>query len=278
MASRLIEEYKNTNQIITLFANTGQEAEQTLEFVDRCDREFELNLVWVEADVNPESGKGTQAKVVNFQAASRKGEPFEKVIAKYGIPNPTNFVCTRELKITPMQNYLRSVGWAKNTYSTAIGIRVDELDRMTDDPELNNIVYPLIDWGIDKPTINRFWRDKPFRLNLKSWEGNCKTCWKKSDRKLFTIAKEHPEWFDFFAEMEEKYSNHLPEGKQNARVKPPYFFFRHYRSVEKIIEQSKTSRFSYPKDDRDRVLSIDQLEIFGDLDLSDGCTGSCEVY
>lgn len=278
MAYRLIEEYRNTHEIVTLFANTGQEAEETLEFVDRCDREFGLNLVWIEADVNPELGKGTKAKIVSFETASRNGESFETVIAKYGIPNPTNFVCTRELKITPMQNYLRSIGWDRNTYKTAIGIRIDELDRMRDDADTNGILYPLIEWNIDKPAINRFWRDMPFRLNLKSWEGNCKTCWKKSDRKLFAVAQDHPEWFDFFSDMEEKYSNFLPEGRKHNPIKPPYYFFRHHRSVSDILAQAKTTHFSYPKDDRDRVLSIEQLEIFTDLDTPNGCTESCEAY
>lgn len=280
MAQRLIKECGGTYEIITLFANTGQEAEETLEFVDRCDREFGLNLIWLEANVNPELGNGTQAKIVDFKTASRNGEPFGEVIAKYGIPGPTNFACTRELKISPMQAYLRGIMWRgrKKSYKTAIGIRIDELDRIRDDAEQNNIIYPLIEWGIDKPAVNRFWRDMPFRLNLKSWEGNCKTCWKKSDRKLFAIAKDHPEWFDFFAAMEEKYSGYLPEGKQHVTIKQPYYFFRHHRSVANIIEQAKTTHFSYPKDDRDRVLSVDQLELFTELDQLSTCSESCEAY
>jgi hypothetical protein len=280
MAQRLIQEYSNTHQIVTLFANTGQEAEETLEFVDKCDREFGLSVIWLEAHVNPELGKGTEFRIVDFNSASRKGEPFESVIAKYGIPNPINLHCSRELKVSPMQAYLREIMWRgrNKSYKTAIGIRIDELDRLRDDAEQNNIIYPLIGWNIDKPAVNRFWRDMPFRLNLKSWEGNCKTCWKKSDRKLFTIAKDHPEWFNFFADMEREYSMFKPEGKKTCTVEPPYYFFRHHRSVANIIEQSKTTHFSYPKDDRDRVLSIDQLNIFTDLDLSDGCTGSCEAY
>ena len=288
MAQRLIKECNETHEIITLFANTGEEAEETLEFVDRCDREFGLNAIWLEAHVNPKIGEGTEFKIVDFNSASRNGEPFESVIAKYGIPNPTNFVCTRELKISPMQAYLREIMWRgrKKSYKTAIGIRIDELDRMRPDAELNNIIYPLIDWGIDKPAVNRFWRDMPFRLNLKSWEGNCRTCWKKSDRKLFAIAKDHPEWFDFFAEMEKQYSMYKPEGKKDCAIEPPYYFFRHHRSVANIIEQAKTTHFSYPKDDRDRVTSIDQLILFDlavdemqrDLDLPSTCSESCEAY
>jgi len=276
MAKRLTEDFRDTHEIIALFANTGQENEESLVFVDICDREFGLNVVWIEADVQVESGKGTQANVVSFQTASRSGEPFEEVIKKYGLPNPTNFVCTRELKITPMQNYLRSIGWAKRSYQTAIGIRVDELDRMRSDAEKELIIYPLINWGVDKPEINRFWRDMHFRLELKSYEGNCKTCWKKSDRKLFTIAKENPERFEFFAEMEAKYSQYTPLSRaENAA--PPYSFFRKHRTVEDILDQAAKSHFAPAIDDRERVWSIDQLSLLDDYDLSEGCTGECGV-
>lgn len=174
----------------------------------------------------------------------------------------------------------------KKSYKTAIGIRVDELDRIREDAEQNNIIYPLIDWKVDKPTVNRFWRDMPFRLNLKSWEGNCKTCWKKTDRKLFAIAKEHPEWFDFFAEMEKQYSMYKPEGKKDCIVEPPYYFFRDHRSVSAIFDEAKNTYFSLPKDDRYRFLSVEQLTIFDlviselnqKLDMPSSCGESCDAY
>lgn len=100
MAYRLMKEYGDSHEIITLFANTGEEAEETLEFVDKCDQEFGLNIIWLEAVVNPVLGEGTEAKIIDFLCASRKGEPFEAVIAKYGIPNPMNPHCSRELKLS----------------------------------------------------------------------------------------------------------------------------------------------------------------------------------
>lgn len=270
MAQRLLKEYKNTCEIIVLFANTGQEAEETLNFVQRCNKEFALNVIWLEAKVNATRGKGTEALLTNHLCASRDGEPFRAVISKYGIPNRANPVCTRELKIAPMQNYLRSIGWRKNEYTTAIGIRADELDRQREDAEKNNIIYPLIDWNIDKPAINRFWESQDFRLNLKSWEGNCKTCWKKSNRKLYQIAKDHPEWFDFFQAMEAQYKDFIPKGRSRKYKGKPQTFFSRSRSVEEVLKEASKTDFLPPTDDR---LSFDDF-----LDSAPNCVESCEAY
>ena len=117
-------------EIITVFSNTGQENEETLQFVDRCDREFGLNVVWIEAVTNPERGQGVKARVVDLATADRSGAAFEAMIAKHGIPGPGFIHCTRELKERPITAYARSIGWGAGTYDTAIGIRIDEIDRM----------------------------------------------------------------------------------------------------------------------------------------------------
>ena len=58
-----------------------------------------------------------------------------------------------------------------------------------------------------KKMINFYWQNMPFRLKLKGYQGNCVTCYKKSDKKLFQIAKENPKAFDFFDRMEKQYGN-----------------------------------------------------------------------
>src|SRR5690606_32173340 len=58
MARLLLElpKYKNSQKLI-VFANTGRENEATLKFVNECDKRWNLNVVWLEADVNEEKGK-----------------------------------------------------------------------------------------------------------------------------------------------------------------------------------------------------------------------------
>lgn len=212
-----LNNWKDVYAFKVVFANTGQENEETLIFVQKCSEYFDTEVVWVEAVVNPENGKGTTHRVVNFKSASRKGEPFEDVIKKYGIPNASFSHCNRELKLAPIKSYLKSIGWIN--YYTAIGIRSDEIDRMSRHRVENKIKYPLIqNQKMTKPKINFWWSQQPFRLNLKGYQGNCKACWKKSDSKLYTILNETPQHFEFIERMEQKYSDFTPPTRE-AKMK-----------------------------------------------------------
>ena len=130
LAIKLQNEYSDRYDLKFIYANTGQEHEETLLFLDRIDRKFSLNIVWLEAVINPISGKGTTHKIIRFETASRKGEPFEDMIKVYGIPNPSYPHCNRELKIRAMNSYVKSIGWQHEF--RAIGIRADEDNRACD--------------------------------------------------------------------------------------------------------------------------------------------------
>lgn len=215
-------------EIIFVFANTGQENEETLIFLKKCAEHFGINIIWIEADVKYGKGNGTRFKLTDFENASRNGEPFEAVIKKYGIPNTSFLHCTRELKMNPIKAYAKSI-WGKEKYYLAIGIRIDEFDRMNANKDKLRIIYPLIAKEMQpmtKPMINFWWKQQPFRLELKGYQGNCITCYKKSDKKLFQIAKENPKAFDFFDRMEQQYGN----GQQ---------IFRKNRTTKMLLEEAK---------------------------------------
>lgn len=106
---------KDEYEIIFVFANTGQENEETLIFLKQCEEHFGIKIIWIEADVIEGKGNGTRFKIVNFETASRNGEPFEAVIKKYGIPNTKFLHCTRELKMNPIKAYAKSI-WGKEKY------------------------------------------------------------------------------------------------------------------------------------------------------------------
>ena len=109
MCHYLIENYSDKYKFTFGFANTSKEREETLEFVDRCDKHFNLNLVWLEAVFHQDKGEGTTHSITNFTHAKRKGEIFRAMCAKYGIPNLTWSHCTRELKKRPMDSYLKEI-------------------------------------------------------------------------------------------------------------------------------------------------------------------------
>ena len=259
------------DEIRTVFANTGQEREETLEFVDKCDRAFGLNVTWIEAVTPPERGVGARCRVVNFETASRNGEPFEEMIRKHGIPNSSTPLCSKELKTRPITRWAREGGWLPGSYDLAIGIRSDEIDRMSPSAKSRRIIYPLISrFPRTKPMVNEFWQRQPFRLGIKGYEGNCKWCWKKSLRKHLTIISENPSAYDFPELMEERY----PLAGTNPKGLPRVFF-REERSTKDLRRLASEAKFT-PAEDDARVY---QTELFGfpDADLDACGSESCEV-
>lgn len=278
MTKMLLDNFQYQYDMIVVFANTGREREETLQFVRECDNRWNFNTIWVECITNPENGIGVSAKVVTFDTASRNGELFENSIKKHGISNITQPTCTRELKTRTIEAYMRSIGWKK--YFRAIGIRIDEIDRINPNHKKERIIYPLVSIKPSRKTdVNKFWINQEFDLQLKSYEGNCDCCFKKSLRKLLTIAKEKPELFKWWADIEKQYENYIPETrKHNKNVKLPLRFFRGSLSVNEILEMSKTFT-DVARDDSHDIEEYKQLDLFGhELDTPNGCSESCEAF
>jgi hypothetical protein len=334
MAKWIKDNLSDTYEILFVYCNTGKEREESLDFVHKCDKEFGLNVVWIEAVTDPRHGKGVSAKVVTYETASRNGEPFEQMIAKHGIPNKARSVCSRELKTYAMRAYCRQIGW--KGYWTAIGIRVDEIDRKNPEWKKERLLYPFISmhptrktdvnewWGNqsfdlgvwipktlfdDNDTVfykadnwqNGYWYKKPtethrldnvwhYWFQLKSYEGNCDICYKKSLRKLMTIGKENPQLFDWWRDMEVRYGHYVPDSqKHNPNIKLPNRFFRNHQSTDDILTQSQRP-FEMARDESQDVEKWKQVNMFTsdefglmilndyELDTNNGCEESCEPY
>ncbi|WP_288464738.1 phosphoadenosine phosphosulfate reductase family protein [uncultured Pseudomonas sp.] len=199
--------------ITYLFANTGKEREETLRFVQRCDEEWGLGVIWVEFR---DSDAGFT--LVDFETASREGEPFEAAIRKRRyLPNPVTRYCTVELKIRAMHRYLKSIGWADGDgeWDQMVGIRADEHRRVakirkrgtsTETPR-EHMRLPLADAGITLADIDSFWADQPFRLELptvngKTLLGNCDLCFLKGRQQTYSIIQSDLHSADWWARME----------------------------------------------------------------------------
>jgi len=260
--------------IVFVFANTGQENEQTLEFVHRCDKYFNLNIHYVEADVIHEPKKGTRFYMTNFDNASRNGEPFEQIIKKYGIPNQAFPHCTRELKQAPIKAFGKQY-FNGEKYDIAIGIRIDEIDRISPNANKMGFIYPLINKDMlptSKPMVNFYWNAMSFRLELKGYQGNCVTCWKKADKKLYQIAQENPKSFEFMDKMENEYkrvgAEFIKDETANDRT-----FFRKNRSAKQILLEAQSWNGVIHDDSTDLPIPITQMSLeFADDDES------CEVF
>lgn len=258
MTKLLIDNYSDQYDFIVTFANTGLEDPRTLEFIHNCDIHFNFNTVWLESVVDPKKNVGTSFKVVDFNTATRNGSLFESMITKYGIPNKAYPHCTRELKLQPMNAYLRSLGLSPNKVKTAIGIRTDEKRRVSASKDSFNIQYPLIDlFDIDKEDVNLFWEQQKFTLEIDEHNGNCLGCFKKSFKKLFLQLDENPTVVDFHAEMEKIHGQ-----TNNKKGHADRVFFRGNTSAIKLKEM-------YNQQSIDNIQK--QVE-------EGGCSESCEVF
>jgi len=264
MAWWIHENWREKFNIVFVFANTGQENPETIDFVKSCSDFFGFRVHIVESVVHKGIRKGSTHKEVKFDTLSMNGEPFEAVISKYGIPNKKYPHCNRELKLNPITSFAKEY-FKGEKYLTAIGIRVDEIDRVSSDRHKKGLIYPLIEnQKMTKPKINFWWSQQPFRLKLKGYQGNCKACWKKSYNKLLQIAKESPEKFEFMARMEIKYGNYIPESRDQNTCKP-ITFFRENRSAKDILDSAAT----FIGNLNDDSVVIDDTE---SCDLFSGCS------
>jgi hypothetical protein len=132
-------------------------------------------------------------------------------------------------------------------------------------------VYPLIDAGIAKADVKRFMSQFDWDLKLPGEHyGNCVWCWKKSLRKLATVAKYTPEAFDFPDRMEREYGHiHKGQGEQEKRR----VFFRKHMSAKQIVQIGQSGDFREYKD-----AEFIQPGLFDDQwDVGGGCGDSCEI-
>jgi len=107
-----------------IFCNTGKEHEATLDFVRDIEKNWNVPIVWLEF-----TKQQPKFKVVDYETASRNGEPFAEIIAsKQFLPNPVMRFCTTELKIHPITRYIASI-WI-DEFHTLAGIRADEPSRV----------------------------------------------------------------------------------------------------------------------------------------------------
>ena len=200
MTKKLIEQ--DAKKYTIIFQNTGREHEKTLEFINNCSLNWNVNIIWLEFDDRK------KFKIVDFKTASRNGEPFEKLIElkKGMLPNMFRRFCTDYLKIQVCKNYLKSLGIENWTIYN--GIRYDEPHRYNKAknyyPSYIDVLMPLVDWKITKNDVLSFWKNQKFDLELPEYLGNCDGCFLKGITKIKKFAKYYPEKYQWWIDQENK--------------------------------------------------------------------------
>ena len=193
-----------------IFANTGKEKNETLDFVHEIETRWEVNIIWLESIFHPyDLEKETMTskagfKVVTYETASRNGEPFAALIDWVNcgtVPNRNSRFCTKYLKEIPIKRYLESIGVYE--YDTILGIRYDEPKRWRGKYDFYGNM-PLVDFQVTEKDVFKFWSAQPFDLKLKQYQGNCDLCHLKSFKKLKTLIADNPAAADWWIEQEEK--------------------------------------------------------------------------
>jgi 3'-phosphoadenosine 5'-phosphosulfate sulfotransferase (PAPS reductase)/FAD synthetase len=227
-------------EAIVCFANTGKEDEATLKFVQDCSERWNVPITWLEY-VDAEETKD-RWKQVNFETASRDGEPFEALIKKRNyLPNPVSRFCTVELKVRTIHRYLKANGWTE--WDSMLGIRADEQRRLAkignqDYGKHEEKIAPLGGMGVTKETVGDFWKKQPFDLGLPNMNGvtmhgNCDLCFLKGGAQVLSLIQEKPERAVWWAKMEALALASRPSGAVFRSDRPSYAQMIKFASEQK---------------------------------------------
>lgn len=224
-----------------LFANTGKERPETLDFVRDCSDRFGCPIVWLEyhrqylphyrseaAALAAKKARTAAGKLylpapegksrergfreVTWETASRKGEPFENLIEMMGLPTVITRMCTQEMKIRVIKKKMLELGY--DHWVNVVGIRHDEPRRVA---RMRNPTgqrweneLPLDDARVTLQDVLSFWQAQPFDLLLpknekgETYGGNCDLCFLKSTAKKARVARENPELVQWWIDQENR--------------------------------------------------------------------------
>lgn len=199
-----------------VFANTGREMPETLDFVQECSERWQVPITWLEYTRRDNK---VSYDVVNHNSASRNGEPLAKLFrSRSYLPNVMQRFCTQEAKVKTIKRYLvNEHGW-QNWFNT-VGIRADERHRVrqSTDKRWGNW-FPLADANVSKRNIMSFWKEQPFDLRVKQGGGNCDGCFLKSEATLAMMWREHPERMQWWADMEAEIGSSFHKSRTFAEL------------------------------------------------------------
>ena len=219
MLYQILQAYGGTlpDDIYVVFANTGKEMPETLDFIKDCGEHWNVKIRWVELDVHDERPI-YRTKEVSYKTASRNGEPFAQLNKrKKMLPNPYLRICTQELKMNVFKRFMQNQGYKE--WNNIVGLRYDEPTRVAKQKAQNltgknkwESYSPLYEDRKTLKDIGQFWKENSFDLYLpndngKTLAGNCDLCFLKGTKTLTKLVKERPGLTKWWIKEEEKMQN-----------------------------------------------------------------------
>jgi hypothetical protein len=172
---------------------------------------------------------------------------FDEVIGSYKMANGTNYLpnqmtrfCTVDMKVKPIAQWCYDntelpvemrIGFRANEMSrakTMIERAVDGIESFKFKVGEKNgrnkwktllyrtAVFPLIEDGTFKDTIEEFWKDKPVRF---AYKNNCVGCFHRSEIFLKHMSQRDENKFQWFIDMEEKNGCTFKSGVTYKKIK-----------------------------------------------------------
>lgn len=236
------------SDVNVVFANTGMEASETLDFVQECSKRWNVKINWLEFD--PAASHKT--RLVNHNSASRHGEPLKAAIdtrPTQHLFNPVSRYCTGTTKQRRIEAFGREIlGWKE--WKSVRGIRADEPSRVktlraryaNGAVDRQVLSLPLVDAGVVKRDIIDFWRSQSFDLRLpydqvagETIGGNCNGCPMMGEWKILAALRRNPEaadwWIEREVEMEERIAG-IPRQADGPELR--HRFFKDGRSFREL--------------------------------------------
>ena len=174
------------------FTDTGKELPEVYEFLDRLEGFLGKRIL----RLNPDRG-------------------FDFWLTEYGhfLPSPKTRWCTRQLKLRPLEKWLREDLDAGVVIHSYVAIRADEPGRegyQSTHPNMQ-VHFPLKEAQIDRPGVTEILRDadvgEPSYYRWRSRSG-CTFCFYQQKIEWVRLSREHPVAFEEAKAYENKAIEH----------------------------------------------------------------------
>lgn len=243
------EKYKDYNKIY-VFANTGQERIETIDFLKNIVKHWGIKLNIVEGVYSNVMGVGVSYKLVDFDTLSMNSEPFSGAVMHYnkgefhGLPFSKAPYCSRAMKTDPCKKFADDI-FGVNNYIKSIGFRKEDMPKritFAEAKEDESRIFPLLtDFKtvIGNSELNQWWDKQAFKLSIHGNLGNCELCWKKGDDALLQNLRYGTRSVEWWRKMEAKYGNTS---------------FRGNKSIDDLVKMAElpyTHEFNFPVEEND---------------------------
>lgn len=219
------EKYKNYNKAY-VFANTGMERPETIEFLRNIQDVWGIPLTLIEGTYSNVMGVAIGYKIVDWNSLDMNAKPFEGAVLHKtkgdfkGLPNQDAPYCSEVMKTIPCNKFAKAI-FDNQKFIKAVGFRREDMPKRISWPEIKEDkarIFPLLtdfQEPIGIQELNSWWNKQPFQLGINSKFGNCELCWKKSDKNLVDTIKRGSKFIDWWTKMEKQCGNTAFRGNRS---------------------------------------------------------------